>query len=208
MRNRATGRLGKEFGVEPGEDVGDLLDPSAAVEAVRAGDKEAFAAIVRRYESALVGYLYRLVGDREQALDLAQETFLEAYQGIIRTRAEISLPAWLYRIATNNAYDVLRRRRLIAWLRLKPQVAQDAPAEDPADRATERVMVERALAQLSQDDVTCLLLSNYVGFKHHEVAQILGIRPDAARQRIARAKDRFRKAYRSGAGPSDSYDLR
>lgn len=207
MWDRVKGTPGEDAGTHLETDLEDLMDPSEAIAQVRAGNKEAFTAIVRRYESPLIGYLYRLVGDREQALDLAQDTFLEAYLGILKTRAELSLPAWLYRIATNNAYDVLRRRRLIAWLRLKPQLTNEVPASDPADVAVERVMVERAMGALSRDDVSCLLLSNYVGFRHHEVAQILGIRPDAARQRIARAKDRFRKAYRAVRDKEDDDGL-
>src|SRR5689334_306010 len=76
----------------------------------RAGDQAAFGEIFDQYQTPLVNYLYRVVGDWELAADLAQDTFLKAYQALPRTDEPLQLGPWLYRIATNTALDALRRR--------------------------------------------------------------------------------------------------
>ena len=74
-----------------------------SIDQVRAGRADAFAEIVERYQAPIFRYLLRMTGDYQVAQDLAQDTFLNAYESILKTRAELSLKAWLYRIATNNA---------------------------------------------------------------------------------------------------------
>src|SRR5262249_60143645 len=75
-----------------------------------------FDQIYDEYKTPIYNYVYHLVGDREQADDLTQDTFLKAYKALPKMDASLKLSAWLYRIATNTAYDALRRRKLIAWL--------------------------------------------------------------------------------------------
>jgi len=75
-----------------------------------------FDQIYDEYKTPIYNYVYHLVGDREQADDLTQDTFLKAFRALPKMDANLKLSAWLYRIATNTAYDALRRRKLIAWL--------------------------------------------------------------------------------------------
>src|ERR1700745_3793992 len=75
-----------------------------------------FDQIYDEYKIPIYNYVYHLVGDREQADDLTQDTFLKAFRALPKMDANLKLSAWLYRIATNTAYDALRRRKLIAWL--------------------------------------------------------------------------------------------
>src|SRR5260370_30397665 len=85
----------------------------------RAETKEStwsFDQIYDEYKTPIYNYVYHLVGDREQALDLTQEVFLKAFRALPKMDASLKLSAWLYKIATNTCYDALRRRRLIAWL--------------------------------------------------------------------------------------------
>ena len=75
-----------------------------------------FERIYDEYKTPIYNYIYHLVGNREQADDLTQDTFLKAFKALPKMDASLKLSAWLYRIATNTAYDALRRRKLIAWM--------------------------------------------------------------------------------------------
>ena len=77
----------------------------------RRGNVEAYNVLVSRWERRIFNYLLRLVGDREDALDLAQETFLKAYQSLKRLEDAGRFAPWLFRIAHNEAFSLLRRRR-------------------------------------------------------------------------------------------------
>jgi RNA polymerase sigma-70 factor (ECF subfamily) len=83
-------------------------------------DLSGFEAMFERFQTPIINFLYRLVGNREQAYDLAQDVFVKAYKALAGgTRIHSgALSAWLYRIAANTATDALRRKRLIAWLPL------------------------------------------------------------------------------------------
>jgi len=83
-------------------------------------DVAAFDEIFTRFQTPICNFIYRLVGNREQAYDLTQDVFVKAYRALVGGTAiqTGALSAWLYRIATNTAMDALRRRRLIAWLPL------------------------------------------------------------------------------------------
>ena len=103
----------------------DEVPEAELVSRARGGDHAAFAALVQRYQQPLGGYLARLTGDHAIVPDLVQETFVRAYRGLGTTRPDLLVRPWLYRIATNLAYDELRRRRRVTWL----------PLDAAADRA-------------------------------------------------------------------------
>lgn len=171
-----------------------LREEALWLAAIRAGDESAFTSVVERYQSPIARYLRRLVGETALAEDLTQETFLKAYVAIIQTDSELALRPWLYRIATNEARMHFRRRRLIRFL---PFLAErhDAGAPPAEEGLAERDQVRRALARLPEEYREALLLYLVEGFKHHEVGAILAISGEAARKRVARGSEMFRKAY-------------
>src|SRR5437660_11766268 len=95
------------------------------VESLRARDAQAFCLLIERLQQPLTGYLHRLVGDREVALDLAQDTFLQVYKEIEKTSGDLSLDAWIYRIATNYGLRYLNRKRLKQFIRFESQEGVD-----------------------------------------------------------------------------------
>jgi RNA polymerase sigma-70 factor (ECF subfamily) len=153
-----------------------------------------YIGLVRTYQRAILSYLYSLVADIQQAEDLAQDTFLRAYLGLPKVGMPDNPRAWLFKIATNVTIDHLRRRRRIGWVSLNSlthvlrdrDVYADIETKDP---------VSRALAALSPDDQTVLMLFAEVGLKAPEVAEVLGISPAAARKRRQRAREAFTRAY-------------
>jgi RNA polymerase sigma-70 factor (ECF subfamily) len=180
---------------------GALREEAIWIAAIRSGDVSAFTSVVERYQAPIARYLRRLVGDTALAEDLAQETFVKAYLAILKTDTELALRPWLYRIATNEAKMHLRRRRLIRFL---PFVAErhEAAAPPAGDDLGERDLVRRALSRLPEAYSSALLLYLVEGFKHHEVGAILGISAEAARKRVARGSELFRKIYADLEGGS------
>src|SRR5260370_9950698 len=83
------------------------------------GNSWSFDQIYDEYKTPIYNYVYHLVGDREQADDLTQDTFLTAFRALPKMDASLTLSARLYRIATNKAYEELRRRYLMTWLPLQ-----------------------------------------------------------------------------------------
>ncbi len=161
-----------------------------------------YLAMVASYQTAILNYLYRLVGDRDTAEELTQDTFVKAYRALGRlelgTELEGMRRAWLYRIAQNTALDHLRRRTRLRWLSLEGLTRAEtpqAPAADPADRPTEQGLVRRVLGEMDEAARQVLLLFNQEGLSAEEVAEVLGISAVAARKRRQRAGEAFRQRY-------------
>ena len=172
------------------------MDEAQVVALVRTGDTDAFAEIVEHYQEPIIRYLYRLTGDYEVAQDLAQDTFLQAYKGILKTRSELSFKAWLYRIATNNARQLHRRKRLLSFIPFTDLRKSDIPAtEAPTDCAEERMSIKGVLLKIPDDQRTCMVLHFVEGLKYREIGEILDISADAVRKRVARGSREFRRIY-------------
>ncbi|HYF77734.1 MAG TPA: RNA polymerase sigma factor [Symbiobacteriaceae bacterium] len=140
-------------------------------------------------------YLLRLTGERETAEDLTQETFLQAIRDLRRQVVPpVSESAWLFRIATNRATDLFRRRRRISWL---PFLADrhGGSTGDTAERVAEQDLVLQALRRLPPDTAAMLLLKDGEGFTTPEIADMLGQNYEAVRKRLARARETFRTEY-------------
>lgn len=153
----------------------------------------AFACLVERHQQALSSYLLHLTGDHEVALDLTQDAFIRAYRALRQTKPGLLFKPWLYRIATNLAYDYLRRQSRFRWVPLG--VVDWQSSADPVAGAGERDLVQRTLARLRPDERAVLLLCGLEGVSYPEAAAILGGNPEAIRKRFARAKERFRQIY-------------
>ena len=162
-----------------------------------------FACLVDAYQHRLHVYLAGLVGQPEQAFDLVQETFYDAWQTarsgkppFVAGASDADVRRWLYRVATNNALSLLRRRRLIRWEPLDAQHDTLPDARAPFDdQLAENDILRVALAQLSPQDAACLLLRVVHDFSAREVAQMFDTSPENINTRLARAKQRLRAAY-------------
>jgi RNA polymerase sigma-70 factor (ECF subfamily) len=166
---------------------------------IRAGSVDAFAEIVEHYQVSIIPYLYRLTGDYETAQDLAQETFIQAYKGILKTNSELRLKAWLYRIATNNAWQYHRRRRLLSFISFDDFRKSGAPnLENQSDGTIGEMAIQETLRKVPAGQRACLVLHFVEGFKYREIAETLGISEDAVRKRISRGKQIFRRLYNGG----------
>lgn len=162
----------------------------------RRGSEAAFSALFERFQAPIVNYIYRLVSDWEVANDLAQDTFLKAYNALPRTDESLQISPWLYRIATNTALDSLRRRKRITWVPFKFELEPEELHSDPAPRQAESDAIQRALAQVPHDQRTCLVLNMYQGLSYKEIAEVLGISTNLVAVRIYRGREKFIEAYK------------
>lgn len=152
--------------------------------------------LYQSYRRAILLHLMRLVGEMETAEDLCQETFLKAWRAWPKRDPQASVTAWLYRIATNTAYDYLRRRRRIAFIPLS--IAENTPHEgEPMEDQLDRgEPVHAALAQLPESYRVPLMLQVCAGFSTREISEVLGSTDNAVKSRLCRARMKFREAYR------------
>src|SRR5919198_4623248 len=130
--------------------------------------------LYEEYQRPLLAYLTRLVSDREAAEDLCQETFIKAIRGWEQRDPAASVAAWIYRIATNTAYDYLRRRRRIRFTPLMDVDAPPSGAHSMESRLDEEEPVQRALAQIPAMYRLPLVLHSCEGHSTQEIAKALG----------------------------------
>jgi RNA polymerase sigma-70 factor (ECF subfamily) len=169
------------------------------------GDKAAFAELFTRYEGRIFGYVYRMVGDRAWAEDIAQEAFIQAHQYLNRLGPPYDFKSWVYRIAGNLALDGLRRYRhqvpLPDWdggettgAEPADQRREGAP-EDQARLAEVRAAVWRTLHQLPDNYRQILVLREIDGLSYNEIAASLELSLDSVRVTLHRARLQFRDLY-------------
>jgi RNA polymerase sigma-70 factor (ECF subfamily) len=187
----------------------DLVQQAAAsdsrlVEMVRQGDRGAYGELVRRYESKLLRTIYRMVGNRETAEDLAQETFLKVYDRLDRFDASRRFGPWLFQVGVNTAIDWLRRNRQRRSLSLtemtRGKSVFDVIDDDPRPKADLSQEVHHVLNRIPLKYRTVLMLRDLEGFPCSEVAAIVGRREPTIRWRLLRAREMFRQLWEKREG--------
>jgi RNA polymerase sigma-70 factor (ECF subfamily) len=178
-------------------------DPDRSlVEAAAAGDRDAFGALVVRYQSRIVNLARVMVGDAAEADDLAQDVFIRAYKAIGKFRGESAFRTWLHRVAINviQSHLASRSRRWRLWGTARPRTddehdrVADVPSTAPSveDDAVRRQVIDRALASLPPDMRAAVMLRDVQGFEYAEIADILGVPIGTVESRIFRARQRLR----------------
>jgi RNA polymerase sigma-70 factor (ECF subfamily) len=189
------------------------IDEHGWVSKAREGDTAAFEAIYSRYERRIYAFIYRLMGNAEDAYDLTQDTFVKAYMALPRTAPDLNLSAWLHRIASNACMDVLRRRKLIRWL---PWETFDTnPAMEPAadddpvgdyNQAETSGEVQEVLSRLSPKHRMALVLKEYQGMSCDEIGEVMGASRSAVKSLLFRAREEFRQVYLARYGHAPGYE--
>lgn len=168
-----------------------------AMARVAGGDSDALATLFDRHKQKLFGFLFHLVGERTLAEDLLGETFLRVYRARASYRAGTGFLPWLYTIGRNLALGELRRRSVLsrAHERLSRQAVTWSDEWRP-EQYEEREQVQRALAQLPEDQRSALVLKEYHELSYREIGQVLGCTEEAARARTYRGRVALREALR------------
>jgi RNA polymerase sigma-70 factor, ECF subfamily len=178
------------------------LSDHSLIEATRKGDEAAFAEIMRRYRNPIVNFLYRFLNDYEEAVDLAQETFVRIYFAIDRYHTSYAFSTYIYRIASNLAISELRRRKRRRVLSLtgllqsngteeaadfQPKDERKLPDAGLVDDEQSRV-IARAIAALPEKYRLPVILRDIEGKSYEEVAAILELGLGTTKSRISRAR--------------------
>lgn len=169
-------------------------------QAAAGGDATAFEALYRRHAGRVHGVIARLVGfDRARAEDLAQETFVRAWQALPAYRFESAFGTWLHRLAVNTALMDLRARR--SRVQGDGDEALDyVGAPDSAGHATALTMdLERAVATLPPRARAVLVLYDVEGLKHEEIAEALGMAVGSSKAQLHRARALLRERLEAHA---------
>ena len=169
------------------------LGDAECVRRVQKGDSDCFEILVRRHQKATFNLVYRLLGDYDEAAEVAQEVFLSAYKAIHSFRGDANFSTWLYRIAFNHA-STRRRSMNLSQQRYTPlentDIPNDAPV-DPADVVEQKEIreeVQRALNQLDERDAALILLRDLQDVPYEEVAAMLDIPIGTVKSRLHRAR--------------------
>jgi RNA polymerase sigma-70 factor (ECF subfamily) len=147
----------------------------------RGGDVEGYNLLVSRWEKRVFNYLLRLVSNREDALDISQDVFLKAYQNLPKLDDPDRFAGWLFRIAHNEAFSLLRRRRPETELGMEVHPPAAGGRLLPLELS---LAVESALKRLNGDQREVVLLKVYQGFKFDEIGEILGCPVSTVKSRL------------------------
>jgi len=175
----------------------------AAIQAVLAGDKEAYGALVVRHSHTLFRVAFRITGNEADAEDAVQEAFLRGYRKLEGFESRANFGTWIYRIAVHCALDKVRRRRIAELLRVgdtndpeldQVQIADEAPGPERLLLSGEiTAMQAAALQSLTATERTAFVLRHMEDRSTAEIGAALGIHPNAAKQAVFRAVQKMRR---------------
>jgi RNA polymerase sigma-70 factor, ECF subfamily len=180
------------------------LEDGALVSEYLAGQTRAFDAIVDRYQTRLLNFIYRTVGDRERAEDLVQEVFIRVHRHLARFDRSKKFSTWIYTIASNLAKNELRNRSRNPIVLFQTMTSgwddEERPLEfeDPAGRPDDlfrkrhvRQLVEQTVAQLPQHHREVFVLRELEGRSYEEIAEITHCNLGTVKSRLNRARSSF-----------------
>jgi RNA polymerase sigma-70 factor, ECF subfamily len=174
-------------------------DETELIQRARRGDRKAFGALVERYQRRVVGVALAVVHNQDDALELAQETFVRAYENLGKFESRSSFSTWLYRIAANLAIDFRRREGRHVVLRGEdaeseidrlPDTRGDAVAEAARGQLNRRLT--EALKQLTPEHRTVILLREVEGLSYDEISDVLQCPRGTVMSRLHYARNRLR----------------
>lgn len=170
------------------------------LEKAKAGDVAAFEELIENYQKKIFNIAFRIVGNYDDANDLAQEVLIRIYKSIGGFKEQSSFSTWIYRITTNVCLDDIRKRKNRKVISLdeeihvddgevKRQIVSDDPLpEETAERAELRELVGNAIQSLSEEHRLVIVMRDLQGFSYEEIARILKCPEGTVKSRINRAR--------------------
>lgn len=185
---------------------GRSLSDHQVIEKVKAGDEAAFGEIISRYKNPITNFLYRFLNDYEEAVDLAQETFVRVYFALDRYHTNYAFSTYIYRIASNLAISELRKRRRRSILSLtglfqsdeegtaefQPPDSRPLPDHDLVESEQSRV-IAKAIATLPPKYRIPIILRDVEGRSYEEVAELMQLGLGTTKSRISRGRGLLRE---------------
>lgn len=184
---------------------GDSIEDSEVIQQVLGGNRNAYAEIIRKYEVRVRGFCLRMLSDASQSEDAAQEVFIKAYQALEKFKGESSFSTWIYRIASNHCFDLLRKRRrhkTESWDALVEKEGEKADhglfAAQP-DTGAEMMrseQIKELLGGISEKHRQIIILREIQNLSYQELAEVLNCSLDAVKSRLKRARQELELAAR------------
>jgi RNA polymerase sigma-70 factor, ECF subfamily len=164
-----------------------------------AGDKRSFALLMRRHEDRVFSLAMRMMGNRQDAMDATQEVFLQLLRKLDRYDSQAAFSTWLYRVASNVCYDLLRRRGR------QPSPAPDTAADSVEDPHTDATLASvelrpelaKALARLHPDFRMVVILHDIEQMRYSDIADVLDIPIGTVKSRLSRARSDLGQSLRN-----------
>jgi RNA polymerase sigma-70 factor, ECF subfamily len=187
-------------------------DDRALVRAAQRGDEQAFRSLVERYHRRVVQLALGMVKDADEAMDIAQETFVRVHRYLPSFKGDSSFFTWTYRIAMNLCLDAQRRKSRTERVDLgadddaEIEAAMDPPSHalaGPQRQALNQELrgkIEEALSGLSENHRSILILREVEGLSYEELAKVLGIRKGTVMSRLFHARLKMQKKLREYLG--------
>lgn len=172
------------------------LSDSELIYRINNGDEKAFNDLIERYQNRVYNTAFRILGNHEDARDLAQESFIKIYKNLKNFQGKSSFSTWIYRITTNLCLDELRKRKR------KPEIQEEnfqniyKEEDNP-----ESISLSRELNQLIQEKIDALApeqkivftLREFQGLSYQEIAEITGLSMGTVKSRLSRARQSLRE---------------
>lgn len=182
------------------------------IEQVRAGHADRYRLLVERYQSLVFSIALRMVRDRTEAEDIAQDVFLKAYRTLESFREEASFKTWICKIATNRCIDW--RRKHAARQERTTQVEEAERLADPLHELPEQALVRRetqrevrrVIEEMPEKYRTILLMYHFQGMSYKDIAEVEQISARTVETRLYRAKSLLRAAMRGGGADDEPFD--
>ena len=162
------------------------------VEACLRGDRSAFDTLVERYEGPLFNAAYRITGSVDDAMDATQTAFVKAFEKLHTFDLSRRFFSWIYRIAVNQALNLVGRRRPYASLDTN-QSAGDCDPETLCSESEASRMLQRAISQMTLDYRVVVVLKHLEGLSYREMAALLGIPESTVKSRLFTARRQLRE---------------
>lgn len=171
-----------------------LQDPDwELVETARGGDRPAFNQLVLKYRNRVLGVAVRMLGDRGEAEDLAQDVFVKVFRALKDFQHEALFSTWLYRVTANSCLNRIQKRKQEKSMTsvLDDPEAHPDPAANPQrvlEEKQAKLLVEKAIQDLPSDQRVILILRDIEGLSYEDIAESLGIELGTVRSRLHRAR--------------------
>ncbi len=167
-------------------------EDSVLVQQCLEGNRAGFDTLVKKYLKPIYNLAFRMVNDQDSAADIAQTTFIKAYENLRSFDLKLKFFSWLYRIAINEALNVLGKRRQTDELS-EELVSDDATPEEAYHDAERREMIQEALMRLTPDYRSVIILRHYMDLSYAQMGATLGITENKVKSRLFSARQQLRE---------------
>lgn len=170
----------------------------------QSGDVESFELLINSYDKRTYNIAYRIMGNEEDAKDMAQEALLRVFKSLKDFKGQAAFSTWLYRIVTNVCLDELRRRKNEKYVSIDSTIYTDSgemhmelcsdkeTPESVYDTVEQRELIKNAIRELNEDYRSVIVLRDIQGFSYGEISEILNCSLGTVKSRISRGRTMLR----------------